>query len=311
VTIGRGGEFERLTAELLRELFERGGGRVCICLMPGTHDVEALEVDGTGEFRLSLHGCGHASQVNLRGPWTFNAFAAIEVRDLTMRAEGDTRLLFQKNNEIRVANVLFDRSGNASRAAAVAVVSAQSVSMTGCEILTRRPSMAVMFQGVDGLCRVVQNRFEGIVSFYGETEEPVTPDLLRVLAARDNLRLTPNASQLSFCDNELTQLSIATALARRLATPTGTANGLFASAVIHGNTLIEQNNLFVAALLGVDANAFIAPDAGDSIYGVMLAMRATVVGNLALVNDDVAPLRFVVPNPTSFSKAANQVFVTP
>jgi hypothetical protein len=248
--------------------------------------------------------------VNLRGPWTFNAFAAIEVRDLTIRAEGDTRLLFQKNNEIRLANVLFDRSGNASRAAAVSVVSAQSVTMTGCEILTRRPSVAVTFQGIDGVCRAVQNRFVGIVSFYGETDGPVTQELLRALAARDNLRLTPNGSQLSFCDNELTQLGIATALARRLATPTGTANDVFASAVIHGNTFVEHNNLFVAGLLGVDTNAFIGLPGGDSFYGVMLAMRATATGNSAVDSDD-AKLRFVVPNATNFSKAANQVVVSP
>jgi len=35
------------------------------------------------------------------------------------------------------------------------------------------------------------------------------------------------------------------------------------------------------------------------------------VGNLGRVADDVAPLHFVVPDPGSFSKAANQVFVSP
>jgi hypothetical protein len=170
VTVGKGGEFERLTLDLLRELLDRGNGRVCICLMPGTHDVEPFELDGSGEFRLSVHGCGHASQVNLRGPLTFSSFAAIELRDLTMRGEGDARLLFQKNAEVRLANVVFDRSGNASRVAAVSVVSAESVTMSGCEILTRAPSMAAVFQGIEGVCRVIQNRFVGIVSFYGDTD---------------------------------------------------------------------------------------------------------------------------------------------
>jgi hypothetical protein len=67
----------------------------------------------------------------------------------------------------------------------------------------------------------------------------------------------------------------------------------------------------VAGLLGVDTNAFIAPPAGDSFYGVMLAVRATAAGNLALVAGDVARLRFVVPDAASFSQAANQVFVSP
>jgi hypothetical protein len=168
-----------------------------------------------------------------------------------------------------------------------------------------------MFQGINGVCRVMQNRFVGIVSFYGDAQEPVTPELVRLLAGRQNLVLTSNGSQLSFCDNELTQLGIATALARQLSTPIGTAS-VFSSAVVHGNTFVEQNNVFAAGLLAVDANAFIATPAGDSFYGAMLAMRATAAGNLALTTDSVAQLRFVVPNAaTNLSKAANQVFVSP
>jgi hypothetical protein len=106
-------------------------------------------------------------------------------------------------------------------------------------------------------------------------------------------------------------LSVASALAQRLATQNGTANGVFASAVVHGNTFVEQNNVFVAGLLGVETNAFVAPPAGDSFYGVMLAVRATAAGNLAVVATEAAQLRFVVPDQASFSKAANQVFVTP
>jgi photosystem II stability/assembly factor-like uncharacterized protein len=311
VTIGRDGDFEKLTGDLLRELLERGRGSTCVCLLPGTHDVAEFEIDGAERFRLSLHGCGHVSQLNLSGSLTFGAFAAIELRDLTMRAEGDTRLLFQKNDELRIANVLFDRSGNASRAAALNVVAGQSVSVTGCEILTKPPTMAAMFQDIDGVCRIAQNRFVGLVSFYGDSLEPPTPDLLRRLAARDNLRLTPGSAQLSFCDNELSQLSVATVMARRLSTPRGTASGVFASAVVHGNTFVEQNSLFVAGMLGVDTNAFVATPVGDALYGVMMASRATATGNLAAVVDDRPLLHFIVPNPGSFAKAANQVAVRP
>jgi photosystem II stability/assembly factor-like uncharacterized protein len=311
VTIGIGGDFEKLTADLLRGLLEGGRGNACVCFLPGSHDVAPFEIDGVGQFRLSLRGCGHASQLNVLGTLTFDAFLAIELRDLTMRAEGDTQLLFRKNNEVRLANVLFDRSGDISRAAAVTVVSAQSVSMTGCEILTRFPSTAAMFQDINGACRVIQNRFVGLVSFYGDTEEPPAPDLLRLLAARDNLRLRAGSAQLSFCDNQLSQLSVATVLARRLAQPNGTANGVFASAIVHGNTFVEQNSLFVAGLLGVDTNAFIAQPTPDGLYGVMMATRATAAGNLAVIVDDRPLLQFVVPNLPSFAKAANEVTVRP
>jgi hypothetical protein len=311
VTIGRGGDFETLTLSMLREVLERGRGRACVCFLPGTHDVRALEIEGSGEFRLSLHGCGHASRLNLDGSLTFTAFGSIELRDLAMHAEGETSLVLQKNDEARIANVLFDRSGNDARAAALTVRSGRNVSVTGCEILTKLPTMAAMFQDIQGVCRVAQNRFVGSVSFYGETTEVPTPALMRSLAARDNLRLRPGGAQLTFCNNELSQLSVATAMARRLATATGTATGVFASAIVHGNTFIELNSVFVAGLLGFDTNAFLAEPAAGAVYGVMLAMRATAAGNLATVLDGGAPLQFVVPDPASFAKAANQVFVQP
>jgi photosystem II stability/assembly factor-like uncharacterized protein len=311
VTIGRGGDFETLTAAILRGLLERGRGRACVCFLPGTHDVPELEIEGAGQFRLSLHGCGHASHLNLRGSLTFTAFASIEVRDLTMQGEGETSLVLQKNDEARLANVQFDRAGEAVRAAAVSVLSGRSVSVTGCEIRTRLPTMAAMFQNIEGVCRVAQNRFVGVVSFYGETGEVPTAALLRQLAARTNLRLRPGGAQLTFCDNELSQLSVATVMARRLATATGTATGVFASAIVHGNTFIEQNNVFVAGLLGFDTNAFLAQPAADALYGVMLAMRATAAGNLAVVLEDRPLLQFVVPDAASFAKAANEVGIQP
>ena len=53
------------------------------------------------------------------------------------------------------------------------------------------------------------------------------------------------------------------------------AAGLFASAVLHGNTFVEQSNVFVANLLGFDANSFIAiPVDGVTPYGVMIANTA-------------------------------------
>ena len=259
----------------------------------------------------SLHGCGHASVLNLRGSLTFAAFAALELRDLAMRAEGETSMLLQKNGEVRLANVLLDRSRNAAKAAALSILGAESVSVTGCQILAKLPTMAAIFQDIGRACRVVQNRFTGLVSFYGESSGVPAPDLMRKLAARDNLRLKPGDAQLSFCNNDLSQLTVATVMAKKLSTATGTASGVFASAVVHGNTFTEPNSLFVAGLLGFDTNAFVAQPEGGAMYGVMMATRATAAGNLAVVFDDRSILRFVVPNAASFAKGANEIYVRP
>jgi photosystem II stability/assembly factor-like uncharacterized protein len=310
VTIGKGGDFDTLSVELLRKLLEQGRGNACVCFLPGMHELTELAIDGSEKFRLSLHGCGHASQLNLRGSLMLGGFVALELRDIAMRAEDETGMLLRKNGEVRLTNVLFDRSHNTAQTAALSILGAQSVSVTGCEILTQLPTMAALFQDIDGACRVMQNRFVGLVSFYGEGGV-LSPDVMRKLASRQNLRLKSGESRLSFCNNDVSQLTVETAMAKKLSTPTGTASGVFASAIVHGNTFTEQNSLFVAGLLGFDTNTFVAPPHGDAMYGVMMAMRATAAANLAVVLADHLVLHFVVPDPGSFAKAANQVTIQP
>jgi photosystem II stability/assembly factor-like uncharacterized protein len=309
VTIGKGGDFEALDVDLLHTLFDRGAGNACVCFLPGTHTVPEFQIDGTGKFRLSLHGCGHTAVVNLRGPLTFAGFAALELRDLAIRAEGETGILFQKSDEVRVANILLDRP-NPAKIAALSIVSARSVSVTGCEILTKQPTMAVMFQDISGDCRVAQNRFVGRVSFYGESTDLPTLDQLVKLAAIKEVALTPNDAQLTFCSNDLSQLAVATKMVDQLIT-TRKSSGVFASSIMHGNTFRELNSVFVAGLLGFATNAFTGVVLDNSIFAVMLANRITAVGNLATKFDKTAVLQFVPPLPANFEKAANEVFVLP
>jgi hypothetical protein len=311
VTIGKGGDFEALDADLLRTLLGQGDGNACVCFLPGTHDVPEIEIDGKGQFRLSLHGCGHTALLNLSGPLRFTGFAAMDLRDLAMRADGETSVMFQKNIEVRVASILLDRSKNAKNVAALSVVDAQSVSVTGCEILTTPTTMAAMFQDIRGDCRIAQNRFLGRVSFYGESRDVPKPAQLAGLAAIKEVVLTPSDAQLTFCSNDLSQLAVATAMADELATSSKSSTVVFASAIVHGNTFRELNNVFVAGLLGFATNAFIAATQANSVYGVMLANRATAVGNLATVDEKSLVLQFVVPVQARFEKSANEVFVLP
>ncbi|HXO72917.1 MAG TPA: hypothetical protein VN838_28505, partial [Bradyrhizobium sp.] len=309
VTIGNGGDFEKLTADLLQKLFGLGGGNACVCFLPGTHDVPELNIDGKGQFRLSLHGCGHTALLNLSGPLRFTGFVAVELRDLAMRADGETNVAFQKNIEVRVANIAFDRSKSAKNVAPLSVVEAQSVSVTGCEILSAPTMMAAMFQDIKGDCRIAQNRFVGRVSFYGDSKEVPQPDQMDKLANLSKVALTPNDAQLTFCSNDLPQLTVATAMIQDLLA--SKSSGVFATAIVHGNTFRELNGVFAAGLLGFSTNAFIAATQDNSIYGVMVANRATGVGNLATVLDKNARLQFVVPARLNFEKAANEVFVLP
>src|SRR5207249_4347463 len=95
ITIGKGGDFERLDSNLLARLLAQGDDSACICFLPGTHEIGALEAGGGERFRLSLHGCGHASIVNLRGPVRLADFVALELRDLVIVAEGELGVLLE------------------------------------------------------------------------------------------------------------------------------------------------------------------------------------------------------------------------
>ena len=310
-TVGKGGDSEKLTAAFVRKVLEEGRGSACVCFLPGSHELPKLEIDGSGEFRLSIHGCGHTSLLTLGGPLTFTGFASLEIRDLAMRAADETNLVLEKNTEVRVANVRFDRSQSEAKSPVLNVTAAESVSVTGCEVLTQMPGTAALFQDITGPCRISENRFVGLVSFYGESPDAPSPDLVAKLAARKNLRLRPNASQLCFSHNSVSQVTLAAALIKRLATPTGTATAVFASALLEGNTFMEANNVFAAALLGCNLNAFLAEPGGNGFYGVMLSTRASATGNLAAELDDGSKLQFVASDAASFVKAANAITVTP
>lgn len=310
ITIGRGGQFAELDSGLLAKLMKQGGGAVCICFLPGTHVIGDLAADGGGG-RLSLHGCGHASVLRPKGGLNFANFAALELRDLVVQIEGEAGVVLQKNEEVRLASVQIERPGEKVKAPALRIAGADRVSMTGCVVNAVMPSTAVVFQDIVGDCRIVQNRFVGVVSFYGDAAGVPTEDVVRKLVALNKeLRFDAAVGQLTFSDNTVALLAIGSAATSRLLK--NSATGLIASAVLHGNTFVEQNNVFAANLIGFDANSFIAvPKDGSTRYGVVISNTATATGNLAVRFGDDAVLHFVTPDPNLFARAANRVFIQP
>ena len=311
ITIGKGGAFEQLDSKLLAALLKQGGGSACICFLPGSHDIGTLQADGAQRLRLSLHGCGHASLLRPGGTLTLAGFAALELRDLVIQAEGEIGVVLEKNTELRLAAVQIERSRNQAKTPCLRIAGARRVSVTGCEVISAMPSTAVVFEDITGDCQVAHNRFVGVVSFYGDPAGIPNDDLLRQLAALpQNLALEPIAAQLTFSNNSVSMLAVSEAMTRSLLQLK--AGGLFASAVLHGNAIGEQRNVFVASLLAFDANCLLAlPRDGTTPYGVLIANRATATGNLALIVGDQAILRFVTPDGSGFAKAANQVFIQP
>jgi photosystem II stability/assembly factor-like uncharacterized protein len=311
ITIGKGGDFESLDSALLAKLLAQGDGSACICFLPGRHDIGAIEADGGEKFRLSLHGCGHASVVSLRGALALVGFVALELRDLVIQAEGELGVLLEKNGEVRLAAVWIDRSRNQAKTPCLRIAGAQSVSVTGCEVTAVMPTSAVVFQDITGDCQVAHNRFVGVVSFYGDPAGVPTSALLRQLAERaKGARLNSVPAHLTFCSNSVSLLAVGAAVTGSLNGTPPAASGLFETATVAGNTITEALNLFVAShMIAVSSTNLLAQPTGDlQPYGLFIAERATAVGNLAMLVDMSRPLIFSAQN---FEKAANVALVQP
>lgn len=63
VTVGKGGQFERLD-EAIKKLIEQKQGDICICLLPGDHPLpDELIVAGNGKERVKIVGCGRGTRL--------------------------------------------------------------------------------------------------------------------------------------------------------------------------------------------------------------------------------------------------------
>jgi hypothetical protein len=84
VTVGEGGEYERLD-EALKALREQEQRDICICLLPGHHPFSGLELAfpvEESEFHLKITGCGLGSRVFLEQPLRCTGVKAFTLHDV-------------------------------------------------------------------------------------------------------------------------------------------------------------------------------------------------------------------------------------
>ena len=80
VTVGKGGQFERLD-EAIKKLLEQKQGDICICLMAGDHLLpEPLVISGQQKERVKIVGCGRGTRLIFPTTAAGSIFTA---RDLT------------------------------------------------------------------------------------------------------------------------------------------------------------------------------------------------------------------------------------
>jgi photosystem II stability/assembly factor-like uncharacterized protein len=134
VTIGRGGDFERLDSELLAMLLERGEGMACVCFMPGRHEIDGLAAEGgrrdaAGPARLrTRRRSSMRREIALRG---FAVRRAARPVDRVRRAK--QALLLRDNLDMSADRADAGIAGrDAGASIGLHVVGAGRVSVQGC-----------------------------------------------------------------------------------------------------------------------------------------------------------------------------------
>ncbi len=247
--------------------------------------------------------------MSIAGRMLLSGFNFLELRDMAI-APAESGVLLQTINELRLSGLAMGRRETPELGRPLLMVSGASrVRMIGCEISAAAPASA-SFENVSNECHLGGNVFLGPLSFYGLPGEDPSRALMDRLG--DGQRSQLNArGHLHLTDNSLQRLTIGQAVATQLVEQ-ATADGIFQSAAMQGNTFSVQSNVFVSALLSFGGNSFVAePQDGTTPYGVMIATRAAAAGNVAVRNGDEAILRFLIPSDGGFSGAANQVFTSP
>jgi photosystem II stability/assembly factor-like uncharacterized protein len=310
VTIGPGGQFPQLDSNLLAQLLSENGGAACICFMPGTHQIADLVLEGRNPLaQLAIHGCGLATSLSISGKIVITGLGSLEVKDLSIDPT-QTSMVLQSIGELRLSGLVMNRTTTQIASPLLVVSGVRRVRMTGCKIGIAARASAI-FENIATECHLDGNLFLGPLSFYGLPGSDPSAALISRFGDGQRAQLNAQGS-LHLTDNNLQLLTIGEGVATQLEQQ-ATANGIFQSAVIEGNTFNVVSNVFVSSLLSFTGNTFLAPAAAGAVlsYGVMLVTRAAAAGNVAETVGQQAVLRFLIPGNGGFNGAANQVFTAP
>ncbi|MBS0291533.1 MAG: hypothetical protein JSS01_03280 [Proteobacteria bacterium] len=322
VTIGKGGNFDQLTTELLQKLLKERGGQLCICFLPGQHLLDSLSVNQADvSMRLSLHGCGPTAVISVAGPIALGGFAALELRDLQLSLSPKAQLQLTNNQQLGLHGLRVDGKQDAPQAQPwITVDGTTELRMHQCEVATA-PTASVVVANTLGLCEIMHNVLAGDLCFYGMPAPdvpgaaPVAAALVNALANAENavanvgFQVPAGRGQLVLAHNQLTRLNLGLDMVKQLMARK--FDGLINTVVMQGNSFSSTPSLCAGVYLSVTGNHFTAGKLLNSnLYGVLVGKRAAASGNVAELVGDIATLRFLVTQG-QFRGAANMVFTLP
>jgi photosystem II stability/assembly factor-like uncharacterized protein len=313
-TVGPDGDIPALTTNNIRPLLQKFS-QVCLCLLPGEHVIESLELT-VGGF-LTIHGCGPGTTIRLNGPAVLAGLSYFELSSVTLRpATPNATLLFRKCREVVLRHV--DARGTADFTGLLFNLTAvPDVCFEGCTIGDdpRRPVRtwdAVVVDEPTGMKRFIANAFQAPVSFYGPAkigQSLALNELFDRLASAPEL--AARGGDVLLENNTFGLLTIGAAMLDRLNTFAGGGPpppaDLFESAVLTGNILRDRETLFLAKLVAL-AGTSLAVERNERL-GVFIADTAAVASTVTSVPLDDAFALFVLTRRDRCREAANVVFI--
>ena len=102
VVVGKGGEFDRLD-EAIKALLGKDVRQICICLLPGDHELDelAFELKRPDRF-LTISGCGHGTRLLVRGQFALAGFGGVRLKDFTL-VLGARGMVLDRCDEVEIA----------------------------------------------------------------------------------------------------------------------------------------------------------------------------------------------------------------
>ena len=320
ITIGERGQIKRLNSESLKKVLDELKGNVCLCFLPGDHVIRELRVAGEERFRVSIHGCGLTSIVQVRGQVELTGFGSVEISSLSVDADPACGFVFRKCKEVRFTEV----NGNAADARQQPFLHFMDdidvIIMSGNRIHAPTPGLsergspsglAVVFEDAQAITHFTDNSIEGIVSFYGipPSEQRVNFELL---GQRSSNEFQAAKGKLFMSNNNLELITIGLQkLVELIAFIRGevdTLTALYSSAIIQGNAISAQNILFVSKFLAFNSCSLLWQPPAVPLLGLIVAEGVAAVGNVAMEISATLALT-VASRGNLFDEAGNVVFI--
>jgi photosystem II stability/assembly factor-like uncharacterized protein len=316
LTVGPDGDIRALTTNDLRPLLQKFG-RLCLCLLPGDHVVEGLNLD-VGGF-LTIHGCGPGTTIQLSGPASFTAMSYFELAGVTLRpASPAVGLLFTKCQEVVLRNV--DARGTANFAGtllqfrAVPEVTLENCTLGDNPAAPTRTWVAAIVDEPTGVKRFTHNRIQAPVSFYGipKIGQAFAVERLFGRLAAFPEPLKANGGEVYLEHNSFGLLTLGAEMLDRLnqfaTTTQAPPTDIFDAAMLTGNVIRDRESLFLSRLIALTGTSLVVDQSQEPLttyVGDTASVASTVTGGQL----DDSRRMFVVTRKDRCREAANVLFV--